>query len=105
MLRLKFTSMFSGLMAACALIMSVGTTGAEAVDVQNDVMDVTLFRGAGNNTWFEVYFKADLVNGADKVEVETLDIDLRPKRDVTLHVKIFNPDAKLPLIITPWRNY
>jgi pimeloyl-ACP methyl ester carboxylesterase len=104
MLRLKYTSMFSGLMAACALIMSVGTTGAEAVDVQNDVMDVTLFRGAGNNSWFEVYFKADLVNGADKVEVETLDIDLRPKRDVTLHVKIFNPDAKLPLIITPGGN-
>ena len=104
MLRLKYTSMFSGLMAACALIMSAGTTGAEAVDVQNDVMDVTLFRGAGNNSWFEVYFKADLVNGADKVEVETLDIDLRPKRDVTLHVEIFNPDGKLPLIITPGGN-
>jgi len=104
MLRLKNTSMLLGLMAAYTLIMSGGTTGAEAVDVQNDVMDVTLFRGAGNNSWFEVYFKADLVNGADKVKVETLDVDLRPNRDVTLHVTIFNPDGNLPLIITPGGN-
>ena len=43
MVRLKSNIVFSGLLAACALITSVGTTGAEAVDVQNDVMDVTLF--------------------------------------------------------------
>ena len=75
-----------------------------AADVQNDVMDVTLFRGAGNNTWFEVYFNAVPTAGAENVEMQTRDIDLRPERDVTLHVEIYNPNATMPLIITPGGN-
>ncbi len=75
-----------------------------AADVQNDVMDVTLFRGAGNNTWFEVYFNAVPIAGAENVEMQTRDIDLRPERDVTLHVEIYNPNATMPLIITPGGN-
>ena len=77
-----------------------GDTG----DIQNDVMDVTLFRGAANNTWFEVYFNAEPIEGAEKVEMESLEINLRPERDVTLYVEIFNPRAQIPLIITPGGN-
>ena len=39
--------------------------------------------------------------GAEKVEMESLEINLRPERDVTLYVEIFNPLAQIPLIITP----
>ena len=77
-----------------------GDTG----DIQNDVMDVTLFRGAANNTWFEVYFNAEPVKGAEKVEMESVEINLRPERDVTLYIEIFNPRAQIPLIITPGGN-
>ena len=43
------------------LSLSRSVLGAEddTGDIQNDVMDVTLFRGAANNTWFEVYFNAE----------------------------------------------
>ena len=43
--------------------------GAEGYtgDIQNDVMDVTLFRGAANNTWFEVYFNAEPIEGLKKL--------------------------------------
>ena len=50
-------------------------------------MDVTLFRGAANNTWFEVYFNAEPIEGAEKVEMESLEINLRPERDVTFTLK------------------
>ena len=73
-------------------------------DIQNDVMDVTLFRGAANNTWFEVYFNAVPTEGSEDVEMQSLDVDLRPERDVTLHVEIYNPSASIPLIITTGGN-
>ena len=76
----------------------------KAVDVQNDVMDVTLFRGAANNSWFEVYFNALPVVGADEVEMQAHAINLRPERDVTLHVEIYNPNGSIPLIMTPGGN-
>ena len=62
------------------LSLSRSVLGAEGDtgDIQNDVMDVTLFRGAANNTWFEVYFNAIPVEGAEKVEMESLEINLRP---------------------------
>ena len=73
-------------------------------DVQNEEVDVTLFRGAANNSYFEVYFKALPEEGAEKVEVETRAIDLRPERDVTLHVEIYNPNGTIPLVVTPGGN-
>tara|TARA_Y100001970_G_scaffold293096_1_gene437742 strand:+ start:564 stop:1643 length:1080 start_codon:yes stop_codon:yes gene_type:complete len=88
------------------LFLSRSVSGAESDtgDIQNDVMDVTLFRGAANNTWFEVYFNAVPVEGAEKVEMENLEINLRPERDVTLYVEVFNPSAQIPLVITPGGN-
>lgn len=62
---------------------------------------VTLFRGAADNSYFEVYFNALPSEGADSVECQTVEVDLRPDRDVTLHVEIYNPDAAIPLIVTP----
>ena len=49
------------------LSLSRSVLGAEGDtgDIQNDVMDVTLFRGAANNTWFEVYFNAESIEGAE----------------------------------------
>ena len=73
-------------------------------DVQNEEVDVTLFRGAANNSYFEVYFRALPEQGAEEVEVEIRAIDLRPERDVTLHVEIYNPDGSVPLIVTPGGN-
>ena len=49
---------------------------------------VTLFRGAADNPYFEVYFNAAPVSGAEAVTMETHAIDLRPDRDMTLHVEI-----------------
>lgn len=63
--------------------------------------DVTLFRGAANNSYYQVYFNAEPVAGADAVKVETRAVDLRPDRDVTLHVEIYNPAGRIPLIVTP----
>lgn len=62
---------------------------------------VTLFRGAADNPYFELYFNAQPSPGAENVEHETLAVDLRPHRDVTLHAEIFNPDGEIPLIVTP----
>ena len=62
---------------------------------------VTLFRGAAANSYFELYFNALPSPGAEKVQLETLEIDLRPDRDMTLHVEVFNPTGKVPLIVTP----
>jgi len=91
------------LLLVCLSRMAFGAEG-DTGDIQNDVMDVTLFRGAANNTWFEVYFNAVPSEGADNVETESLEINLRPERDVTLHVEVFNPRAQIPLIITPGGN-
>ena len=76
----------------------------EVIDVQNDEIDVTLFRGAANNSYFPVYFKAQPVPGAENVEMEAHAVDLRPERAVTLHVEIYNPNGTIPLIITPGGN-
>jgi len=76
----------------------------EETVIHNDEVDVTLFRGAANNTYFEVYFNALPVAGAENVEMQTYAINLRPERDVTLHVEIFNPNSTIPLIITPGGN-
>ncbi|MGK0260218.1 MAG: pimeloyl-ACP methyl ester carboxylesterase, partial [Candidatus Azotimanducaceae bacterium] len=73
-------------------------------DVQNEEIDVTLFRGAANNSYFEVYWKALPEEGADEVEMEAHMVDLRPERDVTLHVEIYNPNGTIPLIVTPGGN-
>lgn len=75
-----------------------------AVDVDNDEMDVTLFRGAANNSYFAVYFNALPTEGAADVEMQTHAINLRPERDVTLHVEIYNPAGTIPLIMTPGGN-
>ena len=76
----------------------------EAVDLQNAEMDVTLFRGAANNSYFPVYFQALPEAGAENVVMKSQSIDLRPERDVTLHVETYNPDGSIPLIITPGGN-
>lgn len=73
-------------------------TDAEANGVDEDV---TLFRGASNNSYFPVYFNARAEPGADQLECERLTVDLRPERDVTLYAEIYNPDARIPLIVTP----
>jgi len=87
-----------------ALSFAGETLAQPVIDVQNDEIDVTLFRGAANNSYFEVYWKAKPEPGADRVSMETRRIDLRPERDMTLHVEIYNPDARIPLIITPGGN-
>ena len=92
---------------AVAFFPLAGTSAADAqevIDVQNDEIDVTLFRGAANNTYFEVYFRAAPEEGADEVVMETRAVDLRPERDVTLHVEIYNPNGTYPLLITPGGN-
>ena len=76
----------------------------EAVDLQNAEMDVTLFRGAANNSYFPVYFQALPEAGAENVVMKSQSIDLRPERDVTLHVEIYNPEGSIHLIITPGGN-
>ena len=76
----------------------------KVVDVQNDEMDVTLFRGAANNSYYPVYFNALPEEGAEDVEMEIHAINLRPERDVTLHVEIYNPNGTIPLIVTPGGN-
>jgi len=62
---------------------------------------VTLFRGAADNPFFEMYFNALPSPGAENVQLETREVDLNPDRGVTLHVEIFNPTGKIPLIVTP----
>ena len=112
--RTTLVTLFMTLFAAVALPLS-GACAANADqaipryldtsrDIQNEEVDVTLFRGAANNSYFEVYFRALPVEGADMVEVETRAVDLRPERDVTLHVEIYNPGGTVPLIVTPGGN-
>jgi len=90
-----------------ALLVTIGAcaaTSEQVIDVQNDEVDVTLFRGAANNSYFPVYFRALPEEGAENVKMETRAVDLRPERDVTLHVEIYNPNGTIPLIVTPGGN-
>lgn len=101
-----FATLITAALAA-ALLSSPSGYAAEqetVIDIQNDEIDVTLFRGAANNTYFEVYFNALPTPGAENVEMQTHAVDLRPERDVTLHVEIYNPNSTIPLIITPGGN-
>jgi pimeloyl-ACP methyl ester carboxylesterase len=63
--------------------------------------DATLFKGAANNIWIDVLFKADPAPGSDSVRTENLSVNLRPDRDMTLNVEIYNPQGSIPLIVTP----
>ncbi|MGK0223434.1 MAG: pimeloyl-ACP methyl ester carboxylesterase, partial [Limisphaerales bacterium] len=101
-----FATLLTTLLVTALLPLSstYAANAEKVVDVQNDVMDVTLFRGAANNTWYEVYFNAPPTAGAENVEMQTHAINLRPKRDVTLHVEIYNPNGTIPLIVTPGGN-
>lgn len=63
--------------------------------------DVTLFKGASNNSYFPVYFNALPEPGVEDLDCERLTIDLRPERDVSLYVEIYNPTASIPLVVTP----
>tara|TARA_B100001029_G_C14686654_1_gene247517 strand:+ start:128 stop:370 length:243 start_codon:yes stop_codon:yes gene_type:complete len=77
--RIKFSIVV--ILKLFVLLISSGTYSAEldTGDIQNDVMDVTLFRGAANNTWFEVYFNAEPTAGSESVEKQNLAVDLRPE--------------------------
>jgi len=77
------------------------STAPDLPDESEEEEHVTLFKGAADNTYFEVYFQAQPVPGAADVECETLAVDLRPDRDMTLHVEIYNPSGHIPLIVTP----
>lgn len=69
---------------------------------QSDDNDlVTLFRGAADNPYFELYFNAPPTPGTAEVPMETHRVDLRPERDIALHVEIYNPSGTVPLIVTP----
>ena len=95
----------TALVAALISFPNVYATHHETVeDVDNDEMDVTLFRGAANNSYFAVYFNALPTAGAENVEMQAHAINLRPERDVTLHVEIYNPNGTIPLIMTPGGN-
>ena len=70
-------------------------------DDRDDRDHVTLFRGAADNPYFELYFNAPPTPAGEKVEMQSLDVDLRPHREMTLHVEVFNPSGSIPLIVTP----
>ncbi len=105
-IRTPLSSQLSASIVAAVLFFSGNYAGAadKVIDVQNDEIDVTLFRGAANNSYFPVYFKAQPVPGAKNVEMEAQAVDLRPERAVTLHVEIYNPNGTIPLIVTPGGN-
>jgi pimeloyl-ACP methyl ester carboxylesterase len=70
--------------------------------IDNDIEeDVTLFKSASNNSYYAVYFNALPEPGVDALETEKLTVDLRPERDVSVYVEIYNPTASIPLLITP----
>jgi len=96
--------LIAAFLTSCATNLKETASAESVIDVQNDEIDVTLFRGAANNTYFPVYFKALPEEGAENVQMESHAIDLRPERDVTLHVEIFNPQGSIPLIVTPGGN-
>lgn len=65
--------------------------------------DVTLFRGAADNSYFEVFFQAEKyldvfgLPSTEGVEMETMKVEVR---GVKLHVEVYNPKAPIPLIVT-----
>ncbi len=70
--------------------------------IDNDIEeDATLFKSASNNSYYAVYFNAVPEPGVDALESEKLTIDLRPERDVSVYVEIYNPTASITLIVTP----
>ena len=71
-------------------------TDAAKNDGEEAEEDVTLFKGASNNSYFSVYFNALPEPGVDALESEKLFVDLRPERDVTLYAEIYNPSASIP---------
>ena len=75
---------------------AVDETGMEDVEE-----DVTLFKSASNNSYYPVYFNAVPEPGVADLECEKVTIDLRPERDVTVYAEIYNPQARIPLIVTP----
>ncbi len=70
-------------------------------DVDEVEEDVTLFKSASNNSYYPVYFNALPEPGVDDLTVEKMTVDLRPERDVSLYLEIYNPQASIPLIVTP----
>ncbi len=76
-------------------------TGATEIDDIEPEEDATLFKSASNNSYYPVYFNALPEPGVDELECEKLSVDLRPERDVTVYVEIYNPNASIPLIVTP----
>lgn len=97
-LSVKLTAVFAAVLKCTS---SAFADHHEEDDLDNKIPDVTLFRGAANNPYFELYFNAPPAPGAENVVTETHRIDLRPERDMTLYVEIFNPNGKIPLIVTP----
>jgi pimeloyl-ACP methyl ester carboxylesterase len=77
---------------------AINDTGTDDVEPEEDV---TLFKSASNNSYYPVYFNALPEPGVAELECEKLNVDLRPERDVTLYVEIYNPNASIPLIVTP----
>ena len=57
-IRTPLSSQLSASIVAAVLFFSGNYAGAadKVIDVQNDEIDVTLFRGAANNSYFPVYF-------------------------------------------------
>ena len=101
------TSKFNYLKLIATLAASLCVSNSLAADASrvntdpNYNPDATLFKGAANNIWIEVLFRATPALGADSVSMENLRVDLRPDRDMTLNVEIYNPSGSIPLIVTP----
>ena len=80
----------------------IGTTMTEPAtnDIEEveevEEEDATLFKSASNNSYYAVYFNALPEPGVDELECEKLTVDLRPERDMTLYVEIYNPNANTP---------
>ena len=90
-----------GLAAVLICASSAIANHHEEDDLDNTTPDATLFRGAANNPYFPLYFNALPAEGADEVPTEAHRVDLRPDRNMTLYVEIYNPNGKIPLIVTP----
>lgn len=91
-----------------SFLLSMGSVFADqheeaAIDINdpNYNPDPTLFKGAANNPFFPLFFNALPEGGAENVPTEVRRIDLRPERDMTLYVEIYNPNGTIPLIVTP----
>ena len=63
---------------------------------KNNEMEVTLFRGAANNSWFAVYFNALPTADAENVELQTHAINLRPGEEYA--TVMIHPFRTYPLV-------